>query len=174
MLKLAVAGDPVLEASDLELRREGPSWTVDTLRELHASFPDAELFLIIGIDAWLEIDTWSRPAEIPALANVIVTTRPGREFPPGAPEPPVAARPDACYDPAIGAHVHTSGHVVRGHRIRGIEASATDVRRRVRLGLPFEHLTGPLVARYIRDHGLYRATDAPTSDDQPDHGAGSL
>jgi len=163
MLELAVAdhhartGSTLLEPCDLELRRTTPSWTVDTLRELHERHPDDELFLIVGIDAYEEIDTWSRPEEILAFANVIVTTRPGRDFPAGAPEPPVAAQADARYDPDIGAHVHKSGHELRGHRIRGIEVSATDIRRRVQAGLSIDALTGPAVARFIEDHRLYAA-----------------
>lgn len=145
----------VMEACDIELRRDGPSWTVDTLRDLARAYPGAELFLILGIDAYEEIDSWSRPGEILPLASIIVTTRPGREFPQGAPLPPVAARKDARYDPAIGVYVHISGHTVLGHRIRGIEVSATDIRRRVRSGLPFAHLTGDAVARFITEHRLY-------------------
>jgi nicotinate-nucleotide adenylyltransferase len=188
MLELAAAAanattsDVVLEPCDIEMRRDAPSWTVDTLAEIAREHPCAELFLILGADAYAEIDTWSRPAEIPALANIVVTTRPGwqdagqdvaieqAEDPASgvhaqasAPLPPVAARADARYDPVIGVYVHTSGHGIHGHRIRGIEASSSAIRSRVRLGLPVEHLTGQAVARYIREHRLYAAggTDAP-------------
>lgn len=163
MLNLAVdehrreGGPGVLEPCDIELRREAPSWTVDTLRELSAAHPGDEIFLVLGIDAYRDIDTWSRPGEILELASVIVTTRPGAEFPAGAPEPPFAARTDARYDPSIGAYVHKSGHTLRGHAIRGLEISATDIRRRVRDGLPVEEMTGPAVARYIAEHRLYAA-----------------
>lgn len=157
------AASTVLEPCDIELRRDGPSWTVETLRECAAAYPGAELFLILGIDAYEDIDTWSRPGEILTLANIIVTTRPGRDFPQGAPLPPFAARKDARYDPAIGVYVHKGGHTVRGHRIRGIEASATDIRHRVRSGLPVAHLTGVAVARFLTEHRLYGASDAPAS-----------
>jgi nicotinate-nucleotide adenylyltransferase len=162
MLRLAVEENrlehpaaALLEASDLELRRSGPSYTVDTLRELGAVHPGAQLFLIVGIDAYEEIDTWSRPGEILELASVIVTSRPGCDFAQGSVIPPVAARSSARYDPSIGVHVHTSGHTLRGHRIGGIEVSATDIRRRVRAGQPVAHLTGGAVARFIQEHGLY-------------------
>jgi nicotinate-nucleotide adenylyltransferase len=163
MLVLAVEEDRashagsnvVLAPCDIELVRSGPSYTVDTLGELARLHPDAELFLILGIDAYAEIDTWSRPGEILRLANVVVTTRPGCDFPGGAVIPPVAARPEARYDPSIGVHVHTSGHTIVGHVIDGIEVSATDIRRRVREGLPIAHLTGDAVARFIHEHSLY-------------------
>ena len=155
------AASCTLEPCDIELRRSGPSWTVDTLHDLGRIYPGAHLFLILGIDAYEEIDTWSRPGEILSLASVIVTTRPGRDFPQGAPLPPVAARKDARYDPAIGVYVHTSGHTLSAHRIRGIEVSATDIRRRVRSGLPIAHLTGDAVAGFITEHRLYGAGNAP-------------
>ena len=164
MLRLAVAGvaDGVLEACDLELRRSSASYTVDTLAELTRRDPGAELFLILGIDAYEEIDTWSRPGEILSFASIVVTSRPGRDFPQSPPLPPVAARTVARYDPAIGVYVHTSGHTVRACRIRGVEVSATDIRCRAGLGLPIEHLTGEAVARFITEHRLYGAPAAPS------------
>lgn len=158
MLRLATAGNPLLEPSDIEVRRDGPSYTVDTLHELIAIHPGAELFLILGADAYAEIDTWSRPAELVRLCNIIVTNRPGCSFDLAAATPPVAARAQSRYDPGIGCYLHESGHVIVGHRIQGIEVSASDVRRRVALGLPIETLTGPAVARYIHEHHLYGVT----------------
>jgi nicotinate-nucleotide adenylyltransferase len=155
MLRLAVAGTTHLEASDVEIARSGPSYTVDTLRGLAADNPQAELFLILGMDAWLEVDSWHKPEELLTLAHVIVTTRPGLDFRDTPALPPVVAR-DACwYDSAIGSYVHRSGHRLTTHPIQGIEASSTDIRRRVREGLPFEHLVPHAVARYIHERGLY-------------------
>ena len=59
MLEAAVQGDPVLVASDLELRRAGPSYTVDTVRELKALHPGVELFLLIGVDQWRALRDWN-------------------------------------------------------------------------------------------------------------------
>lgn len=164
----------VLVPCDVELRRSGPSWTVDTLRDLAAAHPGCELFLILGIDAYEEVDTWSRPGQLLDLANIVVTTRPGRAFPHDAPLPPVAARGDARYDPAIGAWIHSSGHTVRGFPIRGLDISATDVRRRVADGIAVSDLTGPSVSRLIREHRLYgdRASTGTSSDAAPGNGDG--
>jgi nicotinate-nucleotide adenylyltransferase len=155
MLELATAGHPLLEPSDVEIRRRGASYTVDTLRELSRTRPGVELFLIVGIDAWLEVDTWHRPAELLALANVVVTTRPGAPFPNTGPLPPVAARGACCYDPTIGSYVHSSGHRLVVQAIDGIEASSTEIRRRISQNLPIDHLVAPPVALYIHRHGLY-------------------
>ena len=190
MLVLAVeesrsAGTMLLDACDIEMRRDTPSWTVDTLREISALHPDCELFFIIGADAYAEIDTWSRPGDLLQLANVVVTSRPGwndqndngpdRGTPPevdddavhargSAPLPPVAARGDARYDSSIGGYVHTSGHAIFGHRIRGLEVSSSTIRSRVRAGLPIEDLTGAAVSRYIHDNRLYAAGRTPAPD----------
>ncbi len=222
MLELAAAEanasspDVVFEPCDIEMRRDAPSWTVDTLKEIAKSHPHSDLFLILGADAYAEIDSWSRPGEIPALANIVVTTRPGwqragadvsrsadadvrriatadRRLDSGAdvpasgaemqrnvhgeastPLPPVAAREDARYDPDIGVYVHTSGHTIHGHRIRGIEVSSSEIRSRVRRGLPVEHLTGDAVARYIHQHRLYAdgSTREPAGSAKSSQGAG--
>jgi nicotinate-nucleotide adenylyltransferase len=155
MLDAATAGDPVLAASDLEVRRPGASYTVDTLRELAGTHPGSELYLIVGLDAWREVDTWHDPQELLEWANVVVTSRPGAEFPRSAVTPPVVGRADSCYDPSISSYVHRSGHRLAACEIAGVEASSTDIRHRVRNRLPFEHLVPPRVAAYIRQHGLY-------------------
>jgi hypothetical protein len=81
MVRAAIAGDDRFEASDMELRREGPSYTVDTLRELRAERPDDELFLILGADQLAELDTWREPDEVRRLATIVGFARDG-EAPP--------------------------------------------------------------------------------------------
>jgi len=158
MLRLATATTPLIEACDLETRRAGPSFTVDTLQQLTNASPNAALFLILGIDAYREIDTWHRPGALLELANVIVTSRPGTGDDPQVVEPPVAAREACCYDPAVGCYVHRSGHRLLGHRLIGVEVSSSDIRRRVRAGLTVDHLTGVEIALYIGSHHLYEDT----------------
>jgi nicotinate-nucleotide adenylyltransferase len=155
MLRAAVAGHPRLAASDIEVRRPGASYTVDTLRELRATHPGTEFFLIVGIDAWREVDTWHDPQKLLRLANVIVTSRPGEEFPRKAVIPPVVGSADCCYDSSISSYVHRSGHRLAACEIAGVEASSSDIRHRVHQRLPFEHLVPPPVADYIRQRRLY-------------------
>jgi nicotinate-nucleotide adenylyltransferase len=81
MCRLAVAGEKGFEVSDLELRREGVSYTVDTLRELHRLHPGDDLFLILGWDAARLLETWHEPQEVRRLARVVVVTRPGSGSP---------------------------------------------------------------------------------------------
>jgi nicotinate-nucleotide adenylyltransferase len=77
MLEAAIAGQPGFVVDDCELRREGPSYTVDTLAALRASQPQRPLVLILGMDAFLGLPRWHRWAEIPDLAHIVVVERPG-------------------------------------------------------------------------------------------------
>ncbi len=155
MLELAAREDPRLTPCAIELKRKGPSYTVDTLEELAGKLPGAAFFLILGSDAYREIDTWHRPQRLLELADIVVVRRPGCAGSERR-EPPVAARALCCYDPAIDGYVHQSGHRIVFQPIQGVEVSATEVRERVARGLPITELTGPEVARYIAQHGLYR------------------
>jgi len=151
MLRLAVAGEPLLEASDMEARRPGASYTVDTLREVGRTHPGSELFLIVGIDAWREVDTWHRPEDLLGLASVIVTSRPGAEFSRTDVIPPVAARSGCCYDSSISSYVHRSGHRLTAHQIAGVDVSSTDVdpaatQGSLKVGWIYSTLTGRIIA----------------------------
>src|SRR5690625_7751564 len=77
MLEAAVGDDPRFEVSDLELHRRGPSYTVDTLRELGGRYPDAELYFILGVDQYLGFPAWRAPEEIVRHARLLVMTRDG-------------------------------------------------------------------------------------------------
>jgi nicotinate-nucleotide adenylyltransferase len=155
MLRVAVEGDPLLAPSDVEIVRPGPSYTVDTLTVLRTRFVGAELYLILGIDAYLEIDTWHHPERLLERAHIVVTTRPGHELPPGGLLPPIAARNSCWYDPAIGCHLHKSGHRIVLQPLHGLPISSSEIRSRLSNGLPIAEYTGLAVANYIRDHGVY-------------------
>jgi nicotinate-nucleotide adenylyltransferase len=158
MLELAAARDVRLEACDIEVKRPGPSYTIDTLLTLRATRPEQQLYLLLGLDAYLEIDSWERSGQLLDHANIVVTTRPGLNAPSAARlEPPFAARDACCYDPSIGCHVHSSGHTLRLHQLRyGVSVSASLVRDRIRAGLPVDGLVENDVAAYIDTHRLYR------------------
>lgn len=156
MLQIATEGRRDISACDLEIRRAGPSFTVDTLAELLALHPGTELFLIIGIDAYRDVDTWHRPDLLLERANVVVTTRPGHELNPVDVLPPVAARKDCCYDPPIGCQRHKSGHKLLTHRLDGLHVSSTEIRQRAAAGVDVSDVTGAEVAQYIRVNRLYQ------------------
>ena len=140
MCRIAVAGHPRLEVSDLELRRSGPSYTVDTLRLLARKRPADELHLVLGWDAAREIRSWHRPDEVLRLARLVVVSRPGY------PSPGSAELAGAGIDPtrAVLCDVRTP------------DVDATDVRRLAGAGANLAGLLDAEVEAYVRGHGLYR------------------
>jgi len=133
MVTLAVAGNPAFVVSDLELRRSGPSYTVDTLSHLARERAGDKLFLIVGSDTLGEMSSWREPERIFGLSTIAVADRPGADAPP-APSP--AARVVRVGGP-------------------GLFVSASEVRRRVREGRSIRYLLPDTVAAYISTHGLY-------------------
>ena len=130
MLRAALRGNPIFEACDLELRRGGVSYTVDTLRELQ-SRTKARLFWILGTDAARLLPRWKSINEVRRLAEFIIVSRPGdRGFP---------KRP--------------KDHIVKAPLL---EISSSEIRRRARQGLSVRYFVPDPVDRYIRQKGLYR------------------
>jgi nicotinate-nucleotide adenylyltransferase len=132
MVRAAIEGDPRFEADDLELRRPGPSYTVDTLRDLARRHAGAELVLLIGADNLREIPGWREPQEILKLARVAVLSRDGAGVPPDAPVPAVAVE------------------------VTRVDVSATEVRRRAAAGETIRYLVPDAVRALVERRGLYR------------------
>ncbi len=130
MVRLAVRGRPGLEASDLEIRRPGPSYTVDSLREIRAGLPpEADVFLLLGADAMADLPRWREADGIRRLAVVVGCSRPGCPPPRGS---------------ALGLEADTP------------EVSSTEVRSRAAAGEPLAGLVPDDVAAFIEARGLYR------------------
>ncbi|HOI54978.1 MAG TPA: nicotinate (nicotinamide) nucleotide adenylyltransferase [Phycisphaerae bacterium] len=143
MCRLAAADDPRFEVSDVELRRQGPSYTVDTLADVRRRRPEASLVLLVGADMLRDLHLWHRFEEIVRLARVVTLPRPGVEL--GRLEPLRRALGDATADALLADVLPTPR----------VDVSATDIRRRIRQGLPIDGLVPPAVADYIREHRLY-------------------
>ena len=132
LLRLALAGKTWCEVDEQELRRGGLSYTVDTLRDYAGRFPGARLFYLIGADQVPYLMGWREPAELARLAEFVVAPRPG-----DAPAP---------FSPPF------RGRVLKGFPL-GV--SSSQLRQRVKDGLPIDHLTPPIVAEAIRNNHLY-------------------
>lgn len=135
MLRAAVEGDSVLEASDVEMDRDGPSYTVDTLAALGGRHPGTELVLLIGADQWSRFDRWHDPRGIARRATVAVMARAGEtpaDLPIGVPWRPCP--------------------------VTRIDVSATDVRARVAAGRSIRYLVPDAVRGIIERHQLYAET----------------
>jgi nicotinate-nucleotide adenylyltransferase len=158
MCRLAVQGEPRLGVCTLELQRPGPSYTVDTLRSIHVSDPDAELTLIVGADVARTLGSWREPQEILKLARLAVAERDGLS----RGEVIEALAPLAADVPADGG-----GQTVF-LRMAPREVSSSMVRERVAEGAPIDELVSAEVAAYIAQEGLYRTqASAPSAPQQP-------
>ena len=148
MCRLAVAGEPGLEASALEVERGGPSYTADTLAQIHADEPDAELTFIVGADAALSLPGWRRPEQVLGLARLAVAGRQGSD---GA---QVLDALDAI--PMAGATglPHARPEVVF-LSMEPVAASSSLARERIAAGESVAGMLAPEVAAYISEHGLY-------------------
>jgi len=140
MTRLAAGNEPALEVSDVEVKRPGASYTVDTLRELRRQRPADVLSLILGWDAARLFSTWRMPDEVQRLADVVVVTRPGTTA------PDARALRGAGFDPARVVLCERATPDISGSALRRALARGD----RVRDELP------PAVERYIANHGLYR------------------
>ena len=153
MVKRASASNPALEVCDLELRRAGPSYSVDTLSELRSSRPDQALWFLVGADTLGDLESWREPARLFTLAHFAVATRPGHAKPLRELLPAGLAR--AFRDGPRGL-VHESGNELRAIPFTALAISASDVRRRVACGASIRYLVPDEVIEYIGKHHLYR------------------
>jgi nicotinate-nucleotide adenylyltransferase len=149
MLKLALAGHATMNVSTIEIDRGGVSYTVDTLNEIHAQQPLAEMFFLMGADSLRDLPTWREPARICELAIPVVAAR--------------ASHPPVDYD--VLRNLVSPGRLeaIRSRQVTVplIDLSSTDLRRRVSEGKSIRYRTPRAVEKYIETHGLYRPEAAP-------------
>lgn len=147
MTRLAIADNPAFELDARELRRDGPSYTVDTLAELKRE-GRGEIVLVVGADALADMAHWKEPGRIRALARLAVAPRPG-----GTP---------SVGPPGSGGAVEID--------MPPLPISSSLIRERVRAGLPIRYLVPREVEAYIENHGLYRLPEGrkrPPGSDTP-------
>ena len=140
MVSLAIAGEPRFVLEACELARPGPSYTLDTVRELRAradADPKADWFLVIGQDQYARLHTWHGWQQLLRLVTLAVANRPGA---------PVSASPQL------------PGHAYQAVALPMMDISSSDIRSRVAAGGPIAQLVPPGVARYIDQHRLYQGT----------------
>jgi nicotinate-nucleotide adenylyltransferase len=138
MTVVATASNPRFTVSRVEIDREGPTYTVETLRQLATEHPDAELYFITGADAILEIVEWKDPDEALSLAHFIAATRPGHDL--------------SRLEAAAAEHRPR----VSVMKIPALAISSSDIRERVREGRAIRYLLPEGVKSFIEKAGLYR------------------
>lgn len=159
MLDIAVAGEPGLKVDRRELRREGPSYTVDTLRELRAEVgPDVPLVWLIGGDSLVRLHTWNRWRELFELGHVLAVARPGSHLEPAAVAalaPEVEAEIGPRRRPATDLNSGAAGGFAVFPLRRERPESSTELRKRIAAGEPWEDGVPAAVAEFIRRRALY-------------------
>lgn len=132
MVQRCVEASALLEASDIEMVRGGPTYSVDTLRSLHEAEPTAELFLVLGADAFAGLGTWKEPAAVRELATLVVVTRSGHDAAPTLDEGDLLVE------------------------IPSLDVASSDLRARVAEGRSIRYLVPDGVVPLVERHGLYR------------------
>jgi len=161
MVRLAIASDRFLSISDVEVRRSGKSYTIDTIRLLQQEYgPDARLFFLIGLDAFLEFPTWRDPATLLTLCSFVVLSRPGLSFQalsglPLIPSIPHASLVELDAGRSVRLDVPVGAQSLICLRLPPNSVSASDIRARIAQGAPTAKLLPPVVESYILQHHIY-------------------
>ena len=140
MTVLATSANPHFSVSRIEIDRDGPTYTADTLRALRAERPDEEFWFISGADAIVNIVTWRDADEVLDLARFVAATRPGHDV-------------AALREPGIRDRITTLD-------VPALAISSTDIRQRIAAGRAVRYLIPREVEEYIRKHRLYGPADA--------------
>lgn len=167
MIRLAVASYTALmesvTVSDVELKRKGPSYTIDTVCHFKSILPkDCRLYLILGLDAFLEIDTWKSYTDLFMLTSFIVTSRPGT----GSADRSTLLKSIGNYlkksishgynySFAQSCYIHSDKHPVFFFEVSPIDISSTKIRKLVNHGMSIKSLVPENVEEFIKAKGLY-------------------
>ncbi len=133
MVKLAIEDNPFFECSDIELRRKGLSYTVDTITEIKKK-SEYDLFLIMGVDLLVDFDSWKSPKRILEECTIVAMNRPGFDL--------------AAVDKDLLSRVEIVN-------VPSVDISSTSIRRRVKSGRSIKYLVPPKVEEYIRANSIY-------------------
>lgn len=135
MVELSIKDNPFFELCTIELERPGPSYTVDTLIELHGKFPADELYLIVGVDLLIDFDRWKDARRILELCKVVGMNRPGFDM--------------AMVDKDFLQHIELVN-------VPEVDISSTSIRRRIQSGRSIKYLVPLEVENYIATHLIYK------------------
>ncbi len=148
MVNLAVEGDELFNVWDLEVKREGVSYTLDTLQALRQKLAGGNLHWLIGADTLAELPHWHRVEEVLDLAQVLIAARPM------GPNQGVQQALAGLAGQLPDRHLHRLREAIVPAPL--VDISSTDIRRRVHAGQSIRYLVPEPVARYIAEHGLYQ------------------
>ena len=156
MVRLAIAGHPSFSFSDLESKRAGLSYSVETVEQLLASHPKAELYFIMGQDAFQTIQSWKNWERLVLLCHIVVMTRAGWKNE-GLTE---ILPPDYVgrfhYNAALNGYQVSTGQTIFFRQVSFLEVSSSDIRNRIKAGKSARYLVPEAVLAYLAETGCYR------------------
>ncbi len=162
MARIATEGNRFFEVLDIECGSHGKSYTVETLEKLASRYGDAELYFMLGIDAFLDIPNWCRPGQLTSMTDFIIFSRPGQVFAGLRASPYLDASPDALAPLDSGRSDRATVNLKSGRKavlmsIMPFAISSTDIRTRLREGRSAKYLLPEQVESFIISNGLYNA-----------------
>jgi nicotinate-nucleotide adenylyltransferase len=153
MVRRAIKGNSLFTMSGIETQRGGISYSIDTLVTMEKKLND--MYYLIGIDAFLEIHTWHRYADLFSHTNFVVMIRPSPKRQSGLSMFPAKVRKEMTILEG-GVFLHASGKKVYLHRVTQLDISATQIRESVKTGKSIRYLVPAAVEKYIKDKKLYQ------------------
>ena len=169
MVRLAIEGEQSFAVSDIEVRRTGRSYSIDTVLELQRELgPETELYFCLGLDAFLDLESWRRPADLLRTCHFVVVSRPGAQFDRLSRLSLLPRLDDESLHRLDVGRIDTqsfpldTGRMLHLLTMAPCTVSASMIRDRLRQGLGVEGLLPHSVERYIIRMGLYQERDNPT------------
>ncbi|RKR06412.1 nicotinate-nucleotide adenylyltransferase [Kushneria sinocarnis] len=154
MVAAGIGDTPGLTADDREMRRDGPSWSLQTLESLRIEYGEqARLIMVLGLDAFRLLPEWHAPAALFDQAHIVVIGRPEHQRPDDPALEALIRGREVSDIPSLMAHAH--GRMMYLELPTAMAISATEIRRRLAVGTSVRYLLPAGVERYIRDHQLY-------------------
>jgi len=156
MIRLAIEENPAFSFSDVENRREGRSFSVETIDYFLKRYSEnSELYFILGQDTFCQIQTWKNWEELLLLCNFVVMRRPGYENIGLSEVIPAAIASQFTYDETVKGFKGSTGRVIFFQEVTLLAISASDIRRRLKEGISIRYLIPDAVRHYIFQNSLY-------------------
>ncbi|MCS7281540.1 MAG: nicotinate-nucleotide adenylyltransferase [Desulfobacterota bacterium] len=153
MVRMAITGNEAFEVSDVEIQRGGISYTLDTVFEFKKNY--GEVYYLIGVDAFHEIDTWYMYEELFYHTNFIVMARPSKRTFLGLESFPLKVR-EKMVDLGENTYRHVSSNMTYVIWVTQLDISSSKIREYVKKGISIKYLVPPQVEEYIKERGLYK------------------
>ena len=164
MVRLAIADNPLFSLSEVEMERLGKSYSIATVEHFrHELGRQTQLYFILGLDAFLEINTWKEYAALFGLCHFVVMTRPGFEKNFSPEHLPVELTGDFCYDTKRKGYAHVSGFFVFPREITALDISSSRIREHLQRGRSVKYLLPVAVEMFISNNQLYQMKDVEST-----------